>query len=69
MIKSSTCTFVLVAGLLFSPSLHAANWPAWRGPHGTGVCDEKNLPLNWSATNHVRWKTPVHGRAWSCPVI
>jgi outer membrane protein assembly factor BamB len=27
------------------------------------------LPLTWSEEANVRWKTPVHGRAWSSPVI
>ena len=34
----------------FTIDLTAANWPEWRGPHGDGRCDEKNLPLRW-ATN------------------
>jgi outer membrane protein assembly factor BamB len=58
--------FVLLSSV--SP-LHAANWPAWRGPQGTGVCDEKNLPLTWSTTNNIRWKTPLPERGNSTPVL
>lgn len=46
-----------------------AQWPQFRGPDGTGNSSSKNLPLTWGEGRNVRWKTPVHGRAWSSPVI
>src|SRR5215813_2106141 len=45
------------------------NWPQFRGPNGDGHSDSTGLPLTWSETEHVRWKTPIHGKAWSCPVV
>jgi outer membrane protein assembly factor BamB len=45
------------------------DWPQFRGPNGDGRSDSRGLPLSWSETNHVKWKTPIHGRAWSSPVI
>lgn len=50
-------------------ALHAENWPAWRGPTGDGISTEKNLPLKWSPTEQVRWKTPLPERGNSTPVI
>ena len=47
----------------------ADHWPQFRGPGGDGSSDARNLPLTWSETNHIKWKTPIHGRAWSSPVI
>lgn len=47
----------------------AADWPAWRGPHGNGVCQEASLPLNWSATENVAWKTPLPGPGNSTPIV
>ena len=47
----------------------AANWPAWRGPTGDGVCAETGLPLTWSATENVKWKTPLPERGNSSPVV
>src|SRR5262249_6873930 len=38
-------------------------------PEGNGCSTAKGLPLTWSETNHVKWKTPIHGRAWSSPVV
>ena len=26
-------------------------------------------PASWSEKEHVRWKTPIHGKAWSSPVV
>ena len=54
------CTTALRAG---------ENWPQFRGPRGDGISDAKALPLSWSETNHVVWKTPIHGRSWSSPVV
>src|SRR5262245_45985823 len=45
------------------------DWPQFRGPTGQGVSDERGLPLTWSETKNVRWKTPIPGRGWSSPVI
>ncbi len=45
------------------------NWPQFRGPNGDGHSDAHGLPLTWSEQQNVKWKTPIHGRAWSSPVI
>ena len=56
--------------LLFIAAARAGDvWPQFRGPEGNGHSEARGLPLTWSETEHVRWKTPVHGRAWSSPVI
>ena len=44
-------------------------WPEFRGPDGRGHASQAGLPLRWSETQHVTWKTAVHGRAWSSPVV
>ncbi len=57
---------LLAAGLCGASE---TDWPQFRGPRGDGLCTGANLPLRWSETNHVTWKTPLPGRAWSSPVI
>lgn len=47
----------------------ASNWPQFRGPAGDGHADTNRVPLTWSEGEHVKWKTPVHGKGWSCPVV
>lgn len=44
-------------------------WPEFRGPSGTGRSDARGLPLEWSESKNVVWKTPIHGRGWSSPVV
>jgi outer membrane protein assembly factor BamB len=45
------------------------NWPQFRGPTGQGLSAETGLPLNWSATENIVWKTPLPGEAWSSPIV
>ncbi len=45
------------------------NWPQFRGPHADGHADSRQLALTWSETDHVRWKTRIHDRGWSSPVV
>jgi outer membrane protein assembly factor BamB len=45
------------------------DWPQFRGPTGQGLSAEKGLPLRWSATANVAWKTALPGRGWSSPVV
>jgi outer membrane protein assembly factor BamB len=47
----------------------ADNWPEFRGSTGDGHSTAKDLPTTWSDTENVRWKTALHGKAWSSPVI
>ncbi len=52
-----------------------ADWPEFRGPWGNGYAaapgDNKpaGLPLQWSETENVRWKTEIPYRGWSTPVV
>lgn len=52
-----------------SLALAADNWPQFRGPTGDGQSTAKGLPLKWSETESVKWKTPIHDKGWSSPVI
>ena len=48
---------------------HAGDWPQFRGPTGQGHAPDESVPLTWSESENVAWKTPVPGRGWSSPVI
>ena len=65
--KPAIVLFLLLA--LTCAMTAADNWPQFRGPDGTGHSDAKGLPLNWSESKNIVWKTAIHGRAWSSPVI
>ena len=49
--------------------MRSTNWPQFRGPHANGQVDMHNLPLTWNESTNVVWKTPVHDRGWSSPVV
>ncbi|HKV36339.1 MAG TPA: PQQ-binding-like beta-propeller repeat protein [Pyrinomonadaceae bacterium] len=59
--------------LLFISSLttagSAANWPQWRGPDGSGISTEKNLPATWTPTTNIKWKAAIPGRGHSSPIV
>jgi outer membrane protein assembly factor BamB len=59
----------VVLALLIPPVLHAANWPAWRGPDGRGVSTETSVPLEWSVDKNISWKVAVPGRGHSQPIV
>ena len=63
-------TLLSVAALLPTASL-AGNWPGWRGD-GTGVSDEKDLPVSWNgkAGENILWKEPLKGvTGHSSPIV
>jgi outer membrane protein assembly factor BamB len=60
---------VLSLALFWATSLQAGDWPTWRGPQGKGVSSEKNVPLQWSATENVVWKTPLDEPGNSSPIV
>lgn len=60
-----TLLFVLLSPLAFASD----NWPQFRGPDGTGHSDATGLPTEWSEGKNIVWKTPIHDRGWSSPVV
>ncbi len=47
----------------------AAHWPGWRGPDGSGISQEKNLPLHWNTNQNIRWHVPLPDPGFSTPAI
>jgi len=61
---------VFVSALLTAACVRAGEtWPEFRGPAGNGHADSTGLPVTWSETENVAWKTEIPGRGWSSPVI
>lgn len=58
--------FLIAANLL---ARAATDWPEFRGPTGQGISTAKNVPLHWSATSNIVWKTEIPGDGWSSPVL
>lgn len=62
--KAALLTLLVLAG-----QVSADNWPGFRGPTGDGISIEEKLPLHWSGTENVRWKTPLPEGGNSSPVV
>jgi len=60
---------IFLALIAFCVRVDAANWPAWRGPTGMGICEEKNLPTHWSQTENVKWRVVLPEPGNSTPVV
>jgi outer membrane protein assembly factor BamB len=71
MTPSLTAVLVAIAAplLLFPHDARAENWPRFRGPTGQGLSAERNLPVTWSTTENVAWKTEIPGESWSSPIV
>lgn len=59
----------LLVCVLMVTAVSGNDWRRFRGPDGQGHADAKNLPVVWSETENVLWKTAVPGRGWSSPVF
>ena len=45
------------------------SWPEFRGPGGQGHASSNDVPLHWSESENIEWKTTIPGRGWSTPVV
>ena len=46
-----------------------AYWNQYRGPNGDGKSSAENLPVEFSETKNLRWKTAIDGEGWSSPAV
>ena len=69
MKQTRRIALALIVGITLTVNALAGNWPQWRGPDGSGISNEKNLPAEWSPTKNIKWKTPIDGRSHSSPIV
>lgn len=46
----------------------ADDWRRFRGPDGTGISND-TLPVSWSESRNVKWKTPLPEAGSSSPIV
>ena len=70
-IKHPRWPTLLLLLLVMQPHALSAQSTWWQflGPQGNGHSDATRLPIQWSEKHNVLWKTPIHDRGWSSPVI
>ena len=72
VLRIAACRLFPLLALIASPAATARaaeNWPQFRGPHANGQTTAQGLPVTFGESQNVRWKVPVHGKAWSSPVV
>ena len=50
-------------------SIAVPHWNRFRGPNGTGISIDQNIPTKWSETENLRWKTKLPGAGSSSPIL
>ena len=69
MTRSKTALIALFVALLSSATMHAQQWPQFRGNRAGVAADDPRLPDTWSTTENIAWKLDIPGRSWSSPVV
>ncbi len=76
MMTKLSLRWCLIVSLLSVRVLWAQEaWPQFRGPWGNGLATVsgesqiRGLPIRWSETENVKWKTAIPHKGWSTPVV
>ncbi len=75
MMKQSVRWGLVVSVFCAGVSLAQGGWPQFRGPMGNGLASDPGqtqplgLPVRWSETENVKWKTAIPHKGWSTPVV
>jgi outer membrane protein assembly factor BamB len=67
MMRTVTLLILLATGSLGAAAEN--NWPAFRGPQGTGVAPKADPPLEWSEEKNIRWKVAMPGPGHATPAV
>ncbi len=62
-------TIIALSMILVASPLFAADWPQFKGPNGSGVSAEKDLPTKFKGDDGLRWKAALPARGVSSPVV
>lgn len=60
------CTICVI--MVAVHSAQAEDWPMWRGPDSNGLSTETKVPLTWSDSRNIAWKTAIPGSGYSSPI-
>ena len=47
----------------------AGEWTRFRGPNGSGISSEADLPVEWSESENIHWRAPLPGPGSSSPIV
>lgn len=68
-----TFRFALVFSLLVCAALAgplaASDWPRFRGPNGSGISQDKDVPVEWDGPGAALWTAKIAGQGNASPVV
>ena len=67
--KVFSLALILVVFMISAFIQAQENWPHWRGPQHNGISDSTSLPMKWSTTENIVWKTPLPSWSAATPII
>jgi outer membrane protein assembly factor BamB len=64
------CTLIVLITVCWGSAgfARASDWPRFRGPNGTGISSDKDVPIQWTESD-ILWKTPIPGLGNSSPIV
>jgi outer membrane protein assembly factor BamB len=70
MVRAIARVFISAAACVVGQaSMHAGDWPEFRGPTGQGHAVGSDPPVEWNAHKNVAWRTSIAGSGWSSPIV
>jgi outer membrane protein assembly factor BamB len=69
MVRYSAACLAAILLSIPAAGVFAGDWPQWRGPDGTGVSQEKGVPIVWHEERSIVWKCPLPEWGTSTPAI
>jgi len=60
--------FTALSLIALYSQLPAADWSQFRGANGLGISNDTGLPIEWSSTKNIVWKTAMPGPGASSPI-
>jgi len=64
----SVFTFIIVLNQT-AVFAQESDWTHFRGTNLDGISADNQVPVVWSDTTNVIWKTEIRGKGWSSPVV
>ena len=55
--------------MALTSSVRAEDWPQFRGPTGLGYSADVDLPVTWSESENLIWKSPLVGEGHASPIV
>lgn len=64
-----TGIFMILIAYGYSGGFTDDNWTHFRGSDLNAIANVESIPVTWDEETNIKWKTEVHGRGWSSPVV